>query len=242
MSLANRAVDIKARVLALQDWSRRKYDAQALAHRRTEWSDHRARLNRISVQLEWLDLGRAALAEHRAQVKTARALIVQAQQILEAGGENVELTHNDHWARTLNATEKTVALLDDFMRSGWKARIADLGSFRTPESIAATLPLSRPGNRAALDSYTTVFSQYQRLTRQVAPTASDDVGTLPHLAARLREISRGFNFAEVPEAVRQFFAAIDSGKGAPLSLLTNEVRDWLEAEGQASAFIVVSAR
>jgi hypothetical protein len=242
MSLENKALDIKARLHALQDWSRRKYDAQALSHRRTEWSERRATLKRISEQLAWISLWQAALTEQQAQVKIARNLIVKAQQILADGGANAELTHDEHWAKTLNATAKTVSLLSEFMKIGWKKQIDDLGTFRTPAAIGTTLPLSRPGNRAALDTYTTVFSQYQRLTRQDGPASSDDLGTLQHLTTRLRELASSFNFAEVPEAVRRFFAAIDSGKGAPLSLLTNEVRDWLEAEGQSDTFIVVGTR
>jgi hypothetical protein len=242
LSLADKALDLKARLLALQDWSRHKSDAQALAHRRSEWNEHRAMLKRISDQLEWIGLRHAALAESQAQVKIARTLIIQAQQTLENGGVNAELTQEDRWAKTLNATEKTVSLLGDFMKIGWKKHIDDLGNFPTPATIGATLPLSRPGNRAALDAYSTVFSQYQRLARQDGPVSRDDLATLQHLTARLRELGSSFNFAEVPEAVRQFFAAIASGKGAPLLLLTNEVRDWLVAEGQAGAFIVTSAR
>ena len=62
---------------------------------------------------------------------------------------------------------------------------------------------------------------------------------LRRLAVRLQETAARFNFSEVPEAVSQFYMAISSGQGAPLALLTNEVREWLEAEGQAEVFMVV---
>ena len=241
MNLTNRALDIKGRLLALQDWSRRKSDAQALAHRRTEWSERKAALKRISDQLEWIGLRQAALAEHQAQVKMARTLMVQAQQILTDGGANAELTDNDHWAKTLNTTEKTAALLGGYVKIGWKKHIEDLGNFRTPAAIGATLPLSRPGNPAALDAYAVVYSQYLKLARLDGPTTREDVTNLQQLATRLSELGSSFNFAQVPVAVQLFFAAIDSGKGAPLSLLTNDVRDWLEAEKHSHNFIVVGA-
>jgi len=242
MNLTNKASDIKTRLLALQDWSRRKNDAQALAHRRSEWRARRDALKRICDQLEWIGQRKEALADLHGQVKLSRTLIASARQILTDGGDNAELTHDDHWAKTLSATEKTVSLLTDYMKNGWKKHIEVLGNFRSPTAIATTLPISRPGNRVALDEYSSVFFQYLKLTRLDGPNSREDVTTLKHLTTRLQSLGSNFNFSEVPTPVRQFYAAIDSGKGASLSLLTSEVRDWLEAEGQSGAFVVMGIR
>jgi hypothetical protein len=240
MSLMDHALDIKARLLALQQWSQRKYDAQALDTRKREWTDQLLELKKVVNQLDWMDVRQPGLAECKEQVGLARHLICQSQQVLSDGGGNDELTHAKEWEKTIKATEKAVTMLREFAKVTWKKSIDNFGSFRSRSAIEITLPLSRPGNRETIEEYATVYGNYQRMARQDGPLTCDDFIRVEQLALQLREIAERFNFAEVPEAVAKFFAAIDSGQGAPLSLLTNEVRDWLTAEGQSDSFIVLS--
>jgi hypothetical protein len=240
MTMMNEALEIQARLQALQEWTRRKNDARALGHRRAEWTEQFKLLKKAVDQLEWIGNREQTLEQHQSQVKLVYNLLAQAKQVLTDGGSDEQLTHENQWAKTINATKSLVSRLTESVESGWKTFIADLGSFPAPATIRTTLPMSRPGNRQALAAYEITHAQYQRLTRAERPGTYEDVATIRKLTAHLRELAARFNFAEVPEAVSQFFAAISSGRGAPLALLTNEVRDWLVVEGQVDTFVVVS--
>jgi len=240
MTMMVKAQDMQARLLALQEWSRRKYDAQALDQRRGEWIAQCKKLKKVVDQLDWIGVREHTLAECQSQVKLVRALVAKATEILEDGGADERLTQEDQWVKTLGATDKLVAQFTEFVVIGWNTLVADLGSFTPPATIRATLPFSRPGNREAFDEYSEIHGRFQRLARTEGPATLDEVIALRRLAVRLQEIAARFNFSEVPEAVSQFYMAISSGQGAPLALLTNEVREWLEAEGQAEVFMVVS--
>lgn len=240
MTMMVKAQNMQARLQALQEWSRRKSDAQALDNRRAEWTAQFKKLKKVVDQLDWIGMREHTQAECQSQVKLVRTLVAKAMEILEDGGADERLTHEDHWVKTLGATDKLVAQFSEFVAIGWNTLIADLGSFTPPRTIRATLPFSRPGNREAFDEYNQLYVRYQHLTRTDGPATLDDVLALRRLAVLLQQTAARFNFSEVPEAVSLFYVAISSGKGAPLALFTNEVRDWLEAEGQAEAFMVVS--
>jgi hypothetical protein len=240
MTMTLKAQDMHARLQVLQDWERRKYDAQALDKRRAEWTAQCKKLKKVVEQLEWIGNREHALTECQSQVKLVRALVAKATETLQDGGGDERLTHEDHWAKILNATEKLVSQLNEFVVSGWNAFVANLGNLPQPATIRATLPLSRPGNRQAFDDYSETHSRFQRVARTDGPATQEDVFALRRLALLLGDTAARFNFSEVPEAVSEFYMAISSGKGAPLALFTNEVRAWLEAEGQAEAFMVVS--
>lgn len=240
MTLMNEALDIQGRLQALREWTRRKDDARALGHRRAEWTEQFKLLKKTVDQLEWIGSREQTLEQNYPQVKLVRNLLAQAKQVLADGGSDEQLTHENQWAKTISATKSLVSRLAESVESRWKTFVADLGSFPVPATVRATLPMSRPGNRQALAAYEMTHAQYQRLARAERPGTYEDVATIRKLATHLRELATRFNFDEVPEAVSRFFAAISSGNGAPLALLTNEVRDWLVAEGQADTFFVVS--
>jgi hypothetical protein len=240
MTMMDTALDIQSRLQALQQWSRRKYDAQALDHRRAEWTEQFKLLKKAVDQLDWIGNREQTLAQCEAQVKLVRGLVARATQVLADGGTDEQLTDEDRWAKTISATKKLVTQLTEAAQSGWQTFVGDLGIFTPPGTLRVTLPMSRPGNRQALGAYEITYAQYQRLARAERPATYEDVATMRKLAAHLQELATHFNFAEVPAAVSEFFVAISSGRGAPLALLTNEVREWLEAEGQADTFVVVS--
>jgi len=240
MTMMVKAQNMQARLHALEEWSRRKSDAQALDNRRAEWTAQCKKLKKVVDQLDWIGVRDHALAECQSQVKLVRTLVAKATEILQDRGADERLTHEDHWVKTLGATDKLVTQLSEFVVIGWNTLVTDLGNFTPPATIRVTLPFSRPGNREAFDEYSEIHTRYQRLARTEGPATLDEVLALRRLAPRLQETAARFNFSEVPEAVSQFYMAISSGQGAPLALFTNEVREWLEAEGQAEAFMVVS--
>jgi hypothetical protein len=57
-------------------------------------------------------------------------------------------------------------------------------------------------------------------------------------AENLAAIAKDFDF-DVPDAVKQFLDALPQG-GAPLSLLTDEVRAWIIGQGQTDRYRVVA--
>lgn len=240
MSLKDQAQQLLERFEVLRERERRQADARALDHRRKEWSEMWSGLRRPVEQLDWMELKQVGLAEHGKQVALARSLIIRADTALAGGADNDGLTAEGAWAKLQKAVNKTAEVLGDSVRTGWVQLARDAGEFRAPLEIDATLPPSRPGNREAATAYRELFAQYERLRRQLAPASADDVVRLRALADQLRQVVQRFNFDQVPEAVRAFFAAVDSGQGAPLSLLTAGVREWLDKEDQTMKFVVKS--
>ena len=55
------------------------------------------------------------------------------------------------------------------------------------------------------------------------------------LAEQLEAAAQDFNF-DVPEPVKAFLEAVQSVAGAPLDLLTAEVRDWLKANNSFDSY------
>jgi hypothetical protein len=240
MNLKDQAQGQMERLAALQERNRRQQDARALDHRRKEWREMWAPLQGAVERLEWMGLKQVALAGQAKQVALVRSLVVLARTALDAGGSNDALTENGAWAKLGKAVNKAAGLLGGSVQTGWAQLVCDAGEFRPPAAIEASLPLSRPGNREALLAYRDAYSPYHALARQQAPDSRDDVVRLRLLAGQLKQVTERFNFDQVPEPVRLFFAAIDSGQGAPLALLTAEVREWLDREGQTGNFIVKS--
>ena len=240
MSLKDQAQQLIARLDVLRERQRRQEDARALNHRRKEWGEMWSGLGRAVEQLEWMGLKSVALAEHSKQVALARSLIGRADAALAGGADNKGLTEGGGWAKLEKCTNKTAEVLGESVRAGWGQLARDVGPFRTPAEIEALLPLNRPGNREAAAAYRVSFVPYERLRRQDVPTSANDVLQLSTLAAELRQVMQKFNYDQLPDAVRLFFAAIDTGQGAPLNLLTAEVREWLDNEEQSINFVVKS--
>jgi hypothetical protein len=240
MSLKNQAEGLAVRLAVLKERGRRQHDARALDHRRKEWRELWSGLEAAINQLDWMGLKQVGLEEHRSQVSTARGLILRAEEALSAGADNAALTEGGAWAKLQKAINKTVEVLKEAVGIGWKQLVRDAGEFRAPEAIETSLPMSRPGNRATMAAYREAYGAYSRLRRQQAPNGPEDVVRLRELAERLAETVSQFNFEQLPEAVRLFFAAIDSGQGAPLRLLTREVHEWLDEQEQLDKFVVKS--
>lgn len=240
MSLKEQAQQLSERLEVLRERQRRQTDARALDHRRKDWREIWSGLAQRVEQLDWMGLKSAGLAEHGKQVALARSLISHACIALAGGADNKGLTEGGAWAKLEKCTNKTTEVMGKSVRAGWIQLVSEVGSFRTPVEVEASLPLSRPGNREAAFAYRASFARYERLKRQEAPTSVDDVELLRALADELKQVRQRFNYDELPDAVRAFFTAIDSGEGAPLKLLTPEVREWLDNEGQSINFVVKS--
>lgn len=240
MNLKDQAQHLVERIEVLRERQRRQADARALDHRRREWRDMWLGLGRTLEQLDWMGLKSVCLAEHGKQLALVRGLIGRADSALTSGADNEVLTEGGAWGKLEKCVNKTTEVLAESVRNGWGQLIRDAGPFRRPTEIEASLPLSRPGNRDAAALYRASFVPYDRLGRQAAPASADDVLLLRALAEELRVVMQRFNYDQLPDAVRAFFTAIDLGQGAPLNLLTAEVREWLDNEGQSANFVVKS--
>jgi hypothetical protein len=66
----------------------------------------------------------------------------------------------------------------------------------------------------------------------------DGVQAVGQAAENLASIAKDFDF-DVPDAVKKFLDALPQG-GAPLSLLTDEVRAWITGQGQTNRYRVIA--
>ena len=140
------------------------------------------------------------------------------------------------WKQLFEDVERASEALASEVEAGWQRFREELFSGETPRALAAQLAKT-PANIDALDRYGRTYEQF-KLTEDV-PLREGDINEAKRLAEDLKAISKAFDF-NVPDDVKLFLAKVQAG-GAPLSLLTRGVQDWLKETNTADGYIVRAA-
>jgi predicted nucleic acid-binding Zn-ribbon protein len=138
-----------------------------------------------------------------------------------------DFTKGNDYSRFRKRLEATSAALESLVDNVWKKFLAELP----------------PVNEKLLDDITTIPGQEQavRQVRQLKSELQTATVRLPRVDDELKAIFKraealstklaGLSDAHYPIPVRQFLRAAQQPGGAALGLLTDDVRQWLEARG-----------
>ena len=159
------------------------------------------------------------------------------QEKFRAERSSATLKRGQAWKLLLTELSSASADVDRSLGTAWREYRSSLFSGETPAKIAAVLA-STKGNLDALKAYKLTHEAFTKLF-QSQPTDPTIIERAKELAAELVRIAARFDYEVKPE-VKTFLAAVQAG-GAPLSLLTPEVLDWLKSGDAINGYRIRAA-
>lgn len=234
MTLAEKTIALRERCTNLSTLGDRIEEAKKLG---TRLADLRGIAEKLPESLKTIDmLAKAGVAvqgsaSSASQVRNAIAKIkTRFAQAREADA----LTKGQEWKVLIRELPKVVGELEESAAEGWETHAQQLFSGDAPSAVERTLAPT-DANKAALVKYRQAHERYVRLRGSV-PAGPEAVAELARVAKELKSVN--FDY-DVPASVRKFLEALPAG--APLALLTAEVRDWIEKQGLVKRYSVVVA-
>lgn len=148
------------------------------------------------------------------------------------------LKRGQGWRLLLEETDAATGELASVLMSAWRAYRQAVFAGETPAQIRGKLAHTKE-NDAVFDEYQRLFTEL-RAKFDTLPNDQAAVKHVESLAERLVKVGKSFNF-NVPADVKRFLEAVLSVNGAPLSLLTPAVQEWLTANGSLDSYSIRAA-
>jgi hypothetical protein len=231
-SLPQRAAELTLRLSRLHELSSKVEEASNLERLRQDLKKH---VERLEPQLE----KQALLQMENIIVPPPAGLgraTRRASDLLEkfkAEPTAATLKKGQTWRLLLEELAAAADALPEAILGAWQRAREGLFAGDTPATLRGRLPRTAE-NDQALERYRIL---HQGLDAAFAATPADraTIEQVRRLAKQLEAAARDFNF-DVPDAVKAFLEAVQSAAGAPLDLLTLEVRDWLKANNSFDSY------
>lgn len=153
----------------------------------------------------------------------------------------------DQKAATLKRGQTWRAMLEDLNTVAHDLEVASLTAWResrqavfageTPNAIYKKLPHTK-SNLEAFKKYEALFNDLKKAF-EVLPADCETIARARALGPSLETAAKALNF-DVSDDVKAFLEAVLSVRGAPLSVLTQDVLDWLKNTGSTDAYCIRS--
>ncbi len=155
-----------------------------------------------------------------------RAAVAVAREKVAASPR--ALTEGRTFTNLRSAVTKVIEAYEEVIKTAW----SDWVQQQSPRIVDAELvPFAQnPDYRVLVEQIRRQLEVLRRAERDVAESAQD-FQNLESLAAKARELL-GKLPTDAPKEVKAFLAATNTREGAPLTLLTAEVLDWLRKNNQ----------
>ena len=198
-----------------------------------------SRAEKLGAQLEkeaLLASGNITVA-HPASLIAARKRATGLLERFVANSRPATLKRGQGWTALLREIDVASRELAAAVVSAWRAHRAIVFAGDTPAALRGKLARTKVNDEA----FRTYEALYARLKAAFDDLPGDkgDFDQVRALAAELEQVAQAFDF-DVPAEVKQFLEAVLSVTGAPLALLTPEVRQWLEANGSLESYTIRS--
>lgn len=234
--LATRASDLRARLEALDRAASNVAEVSALEGLRSGLA---GRADKLGSELAKQSL----LVAAHITVTTPSSLTAaqkRAAGLLEkfrAEPKATTLKRLQGWNTLLSEVDNAGRDLASAVVAGWKGHRQAVFAGETPAQIRGKLART-PDNDRAFEKYEALYTRL-KAAFDVLPTDAAAIEATEKIADDLEKAAKDFNF-EVPADVKQFLEAVLSIKGAPLSLLTPSVLEWLANNGGLDSYAVRS--
>jgi hypothetical protein len=234
MTLVERTVALRERCTSLSTLGDRIEEARKLGTRLAELRGVAENLPEILKTIDMLAKAGVAVQGSDSSVAQVRTAIAKIKTRFAQAREPDALTKGQDWKVLIRELPKVVAELDESAAEAWGTHAHHLFAGDAPTAVERTLAPT-DANKAALVKYRQAHERYVRLKGSV-PEGPEAVAELARVAQELKSVK--FDY-DVPASVRKFLEALPAG--APLALLTAEVRDWIDQRGLAIRYQVVAA-
>jgi hypothetical protein len=169
----------------------------------------------------------SSLAQVRKRASTLR-------EKFRAEKKSTTLKKGTGWSSLLTEEADAIKEVEAALLKGWKDFRSTAYAGDPPTVISKRIART-PENVQAERQYEETYTQFASLF-QTLPSDTATVSKARTLAANLVSIAAQFNFA-VSEDVKRFLDAVQNG-GAPLILLTDEVKKWLAENDAADGYSI----
>jgi len=236
LSLPSRATALRERLVELDKMGSNVTEAHNLEGLRVEIA---ARAGKLGAQLDKqavLDAANIAVAPPASLIavrKRATSLLGK----FVADTKAATLKRGQGWTALLGEIDLASREVATAVLSAWRAHRAAVYAGDTPAAIRGKLARTR-ANDLAFETYQALYARLKAAFDDL-PSENGDIDRVGSLAAQLETAAQAFDF-DVPSEVKQFLEAVLSVGGAPLSLLTPEVWQWLEANGSLASYTIRS--
>jgi hypothetical protein len=166
--------------------------------------------------------------------KKAQAMLTRFQAETKAA----VLKKGQAWQALLDDMSSAAKDLGGALQSAWKGYRQTAFAGEPPTSIRAKLART-PANDAAFKRYEALFAKLKEAF-DAMPADQQAIARVSEVARQLAAAAQDFDF-DVPAEVKRFLEGVLSVGGAPLSLLTPSVAEWLRANGTFDQYSIRSA-
>jgi hypothetical protein len=235
-SLPDRLTALKEKLGRLESLSSKKQEASNLAGLRTDLGEPVQALTALTRrQGVFEDLG--VPVSQPDSLASVRKRAEGIRERFRAVRSSATLKKGNAWSLLLTELSSASADVDKSLAAAWREYRSALFAGEAPAKIAGVLA-STKGNLDALQAYRLTHEAFTKLF-QSPPSDPTVVERAKGLAAELVRIAARFDYEVKPE-VKTFLAAVQAG-GAPLSLLTPEVLDWLKSGDAINSYRIRAA-
>lgn len=151
--------------------------------------------------------------------------------------KSVTLKQATRWTKLTNTLDSLVTSLDTLQQQDWKRYFSDsLFAGLSADRRRSTLNQNLPGNKASMERYSELYARFNKYRNTIPPTV-ESMQEVHECSEQLSKIT----FVEVedmPASVRKFFDASATSGGASLSLITDEVKAWLQDHNLIGSYVV----
>jgi hypothetical protein len=235
-ALATRASDLRARLEALDRAASNVAEVSALEGLRAGLARRADKLGSELAKRNLLASAQIAVtapASLTAAQKRAAGLLEKFQ----AEPKAATLKRGQGWNTLLSEVDNAGRDLASAVVGGWKGHRQAVFAGETPAQIRGKLART-PANDKAFEKYEALYTRLKAAFEALPPDAAAIAAT-GKIANDLQTAAKDFDF-DVPTDVKQFLEAVLSIKGAPLSLLTPSVLEWLANNGGLDSYAVRS--
>jgi len=235
-SLPIRAAALRERLIDLDEMSSNVTEAHNLEGLRVEIA---ARAGKLGAQLD----KQALLVNADIAVPPPASLVAvrkRATGLFEkfvTDTKAATLKRGQGWTALLNEIDVASREVANAVQSAWRAHRAAVFAGDTPASLRGKLARTQ-ANDEAFRTYEALYALLKSAFDDL-PGDKGDLDKVRALAVQLEEVAQAFDF-DVPAEVKRFLEAVLSVAGAPLALLTPEVRQWLAANGSLESYTIRS--
>lgn len=221
-TISARCAALSDRIGRLKQRQALRGQAEELQRRRTELETARVRLAVALAQVEVL-VGRGTL-EQPPWPDTTRLLdsLGRVSERLEKAPS--ELTKGTDYRLVLSEAERVAATFGDVTAATWAGVVA--ANDPTNEQLLLRLELV-PGQETSVARVRTLRGSLVALG-EAAPTTEATYDQFLDVARALGSAWEALDHGDLPDSVLKFFKAAQRRAGAPMSLFTAEVQEWLD--------------
>lgn len=142
------------------------------------------------------------------------------------------LTRGRDWNKLTTSLDESCSNMEKNFKDSWREFVNSAYGGDKPEDLQGSLAQTDANNNV-LKQYKEQFKLLQELSRKLTVEKSD-FDNVRQIAKKLTDLNGLFD-RDVPDSVNKFLQAVASG-GAPLNLLTEEVRHWLQEQNSSDQY------